>query len=169
MTCSVQPSEKSPGGFDCDTEFVSGVSMTSDEIIERARKLTQASWIVLTGGEPLLQVDAEIIHALKVAGYNLALETNGTKPIPEGVDWVCVSPKIAEHAVIPNEADEVKYVRAYGQGIPQPVIAASHYYLSPAFDARETSKATLDWCVKLCLDNPVWRLSVQNHNLWNVR
>jgi len=170
MTCAVEPSDTSPGGFNCDTEFVSGRSLTAEQLIEEIEALTlSCRWLVLTGGEPLLQLDRDLILTLKAAGYFLAIETNGTKEIPSGLDWVCVSPKVAEHAVVPTKADEVKYVRAKGQGIPRPAVKATHKYLSPAFDSREVAGETLQWCIGLCLENPEWRLSVQDHNLWNVR
>lgn len=170
MTCAVEPSETSPGGFNCDTEFVSGRSMSAVQLLMEIRDASpDCKWLVLTGGEPLLQLDDDLIQAFKANGYSLALETNGTKPIPEGLDWVCVSPKVAEHAVVPTEANEVKYVRSHGQGIPKPAIKAEHQFISPAFDAREVAGKTLEWCIRLCLDNPSWSLSVQDHNQWNLR
>ena len=172
MTCSVQPSEKSPGGFDCDTEFASGRTVSLEELCEWVVDEVGEStceWIILTGGEPGLQVDEDFVDYFHSRGFKLAIESNGSVELPDNLDWVTVSPKVAEHAIRQLTADEVKYVRCWGQGIPKPKCKATHQFISPAFHARETSKATLDWCVKLCLDNPAWRLSVQNHNLWNVR
>jgi 7-carboxy-7-deazaguanine synthase len=157
-------------GFDCDTEFESGRWMTPAEILEEFRQLSSTcDWVVLTGGEPALQADRELIDALHAAGYKLAIETNGSFPLPEGIDWITVSPKVAEHAVRQRRADEVKYVRGYGQAIPKTVVEAGHYLISPAFERAETDPRTLDWCIRLCKENPPWRLSVQQHKLWRVR
>ncbi len=165
LTCT-----KETHGFDCDTEFESGRRLTLDEIVEEMRQLTTAcDWIVLTGGEPALQVDREMIDGLHAAGYRLAIETNGSVELPPGLDWITVSPKVAEHAIRQRNADEVKYVRGHGQAIPRTVIEATHYLISPAFDGDQVDSRAVDWCIRLCKDNPPWRLSVQQHKLWRVR
>jgi 7-carboxy-7-deazaguanine synthase len=157
-------------GFDCDTEFESGRSMTLPEIVAEMRALSaECRWVILTGGEPALQVDLELIGLLHAEGYSLAIETNGSVELPPGIDWVTVSPKVAEHAVRQRRAHEVKYVRGYGQGIPKTVVEAEHYLISPAFDGAEVDRRTLDWCIRLCRENPPWRLSVQQHKQWSVR
>ena len=172
LRCDMKASAKSPGGFRCDTEFMSGITMSDDAILERIAEThgrSPAKWIVLTGGEPLLQVDDELIRKLKKAGYQIAVETNGTQIIPKGLDWVCVSPKVAEHCLVVKTADEVKYVRNVGQGIPKPAIKATYQYISPAFNERELGEDVLAWCIELVKENPAWNLSVQDHNLWSVR
>ena len=68
-----------------------------------------------------------------------------------------------------RRANEVKYVRGYGQAIPKTVVEADHYLLSPAFEGMEVDPRALDWCIRLCKENPPWRLSVQQHKLWRVR
>jgi 7-carboxy-7-deazaguanine synthase len=157
-------------GFDCDTEFESGRWMTLLEIVEELRQLSEkCDWIVLTGGEPALQVDREMIDALHAAGYKLAIETNGSIELPAGIDWITVSPKVAEHAVRQKKAQEVKYVRGYGQAVPRTVVEAEHYLISPAFEGEQLDPRTLDWCIRLCRENPPWRLSVQQHKAWKVR
>jgi 7-carboxy-7-deazaguanine synthase len=157
-------------GFDCDTEFESGRWMSGAEIAGEARQLTAAcGWLVLTGGEPALQVDGELIEILRAAGFQLAIETNGSLALPAGIDWITVSPKVAEHALRQRTAQEVKYVRGYGQALPRTAVTADHYLISPAFDGAELDRRALDWCIRLCRDNPPWRLSVQQHKLWNVR
>ncbi len=114
-------------GFDCDTEFESGRRLTLEEIVEEMRQLSgSCDWVILTGGEPALQVDREMIDALHAAGYRLAIETNGSIELPPGIDWITVSPKVAEHAIRQRKADEVKYVRGYGQAIPRTVVEADH-------------------------------------------
>lgn len=163
-------------GFDCDTEFVSGKGRSAADIVATAKAFYDgpaftdlSRWAILTGGEPLLQVDAELIAAFKEAGFKLAIETNGTLPVPDGIDWVTLSPKVAEHAVKIERADEVKYVRAIGQGIPKPSCKAVHRYISPAFSGGDLDRQTLAWCIKLVLEHPTWRLSVQQHKIWAVR
>jgi len=157
-------------GFDCDTEFESGRRLTIPDILAEFRQLSASCrWVILTGGEPALQTDRELIDALHAAGYALAIETNGSIELPAGIDWITVSPKVAEHAIRQRTAHEVKYVRGYGQAIPKTVVEAEHSLVSPAFEGAEVDPRTLDWCIRLCKDNPPWRLSVQQHKLWRVR
>jgi len=157
-------------GFDCDTEFESGRWMTPGEIVDELRQLSGAcGWVVLTGGEPALQVDAELIGVLHEAGYKLAIETNGSVELPPGIDWITVSPKVAEHAIRQRTAHEVKYVRGHGQAVPRTVVEAGHYLISPAFEGSEVDPRTLEWCVRLCKENPPWRLSMQQHKAWRIR
>lgn len=157
-------------GFDCDTEFESGRWLTIPEILAEFRELSAACrWVILTGGEPALQTDAELIDVLHGAGYALAIETNGSFELPPGIDWITVSPKVAEHAIRQRTAHEVKYVRGHGQAIPKTVVSAEHHLISPAFDGLDVDPRALDWCIRLCKENPPWRLSVQQHKLWKVR
>jgi 7-carboxy-7-deazaguanine synthase len=157
-------------GFDCDTEFESGVDMTIEGIVAALADLSaDCRWVLLTGGEPGLQVDQELVDALHRAGYRLAIETNGTVALPSGLDWVTVSPKVPEEALRQRQADEVKYVCAAGQAIPETVVRADHYLISPAFDGDVLSPETLAWCLDLVRRNPGWRLSVQQHKGWGVR
>jgi organic radical activating enzyme len=157
-------------GFDCDTEFESGRPMTIAEIREELTVLSATCrWVVLTGGEPALQVDRELIDALHGAGYQLAIETNGSVALPAAIDWVTVSPKVAEHAIRQRTAHEVKYVRGYGQALPRTAVEADHYLISPAFDGPAVDPRALDWCIQLVRQNPPWRLSIQQHKLWQVR
>jgi organic radical activating enzyme len=171
MACDQEAGPKSPGGFICDTEFESGVWLDSAAILERLLGLsTVCKAIIWTGGEPGLQLDAALIGFMKAAGYYQAIESNGSVALPDGLDWVCISPKVAEHGLKVERAQEVKYVRHAGQGIPQPRIKADHFLLSPAFGPDgKCSKADLSTCIQLCKDNPPWRLSLQQHKLWNVR
>lgn len=165
LTC-----RKESHGFDCDTEFVSGRALGLDEIVAEFHALhARTEWVVLTGGEPALQVDAELIEGLHAAGYKLAIETNGSIELPPGLDWITVSPKVAEHAVRQRRAHEVKYVRGHGQGIPKTVVEAEHYLLSPAFEGGEVDERALAWCLRLVKEHPPWRLAVQWHKLWGVR
>jgi 7-carboxy-7-deazaguanine synthase len=157
-------------GFDCDTEFESGRPMELPEIVAELQALApRCGWVVLTGGEPALQADRELVDGLHAAGYRLAIETNGSRELPAGIDWITVSPKVAEHAIRQRTANEVKYVRGHGQAIPETVVEAEHHLLSPAFDGDQVDRRALDWCIRLVRENPRWRLSVQQHKLWQVR
>lgn len=171
MACDSEAGEKSPGGFKCDTEFESGTWYDSDQLVKAiADEAGACRNIIFTGGEPTLQLDREMVVRLKMeGGFYLAIETNGSREVPEGIDWVCVSPKVAEHAIEQLTASEVKYVRGFGQGIPQTRVKADHYLISPAFDGGVVLPKTLAWCSELVKQNPSWRLSCQLHKMWNVR
>lgn len=158
-------------GFDCDTEFASGRDYTLPDLISeigfKDERISRN--VILTGGEPSLQVDDELIDALESNGFYIAIETNGTKELPKGIDWICVSPKSAEHTIRQKSAHEVKYVRHAGQGIPKPSIEADHYLISPAFEGKKLPAENLAHAIKLCKENPQWRLSLQLHNFLGVR
>lgn len=175
-------------GFDCDTEFVSGRDMTAEEIAKEAVSLLSNtklpsfmggfvdSAFILTGGEPMLQVDEELIRIIRPSCTSLAIETNGSIEIPDamqfapsGFGWVTVSPKVAEHAIRQRRANEVRYVRAYGQEIPKTVVEADHYVICPASAGDEVDPKALAWCVELVKQNPKWRLCPQMHKFWRVR
>lgn len=167
LTCSVD----NEAGFDCDTEFTSGVKYTVEQLLEKINKLGNGCKnVILTGGEPSLQVNAELIKALKHDGWYIAIETNGTKELPDGLDWITVSPKSAEHTLKQLTANEVKYVRFTGTGIPKTKVKADFYLISPAFNADlSLDRKHLVHCIKLVKENPDWRLSVQQHKEWMVR
>lgn len=170
LRCDVEPGPKSPGGFACDTEFESGRMLTIADILsEAARVGGECRWIICTGGEPLLQLDDELIAALHSAGYQIAIETNGTRKIPAGIDWVSVSPKVAEHALKAEYADELRYVRAHGQAIPKPALKAAYKFISPAWSAEGLSQENLTWCLGLVKEHPEWRISLQLHKMMGVR
>jgi organic radical activating enzyme len=170
MRCDTAEGPRSPGGFKCDTEFESGVNMTAADIIAQARALSpRCDWVILTGGEPGLQADAPLLEAFHAGEFKVAIETNGSVRLPDGVDWITVSPKVAEHAIEQLVAHEVKYVRGYGQGLPNPRTAAPHQLISPAFDGGIVSRETMAWCIELVRANPSWRLSVQQHKGWVIR
>jgi organic radical activating enzyme len=167
--CNLKCSRETEG-FDCDTEFQSGRPWTLESILAEMHRLApHCRSIILTGGEPGLQIDAELIQALKAAGFYIAIETNGTKELPEGIDWITLSPKTAEHSLRQKTANELKYVRSYGMGIPKPSVIADHYLLSPAFDGEYLPPENLEWCLRLVRENPDWRLSVQQHKFWKIR
>lgn len=164
LTCKLESH-----GFDCDTEFVSGRKMSLREILQEMKVVGgKCQNVILTGGEPLLQVGADEVQFLKGNGWFVAMETNGTLPAPTEVDWLTVSPKVAEHALRQLVAHEVKYVKAHGQGIPKTQVTATHrYYISPAWGPE--IKKNLAWCIELVKENPEWTLSLQQHKIFQVR
>lgn len=173
LRCVVAAGKRSPGGFDCDTEFDSGLPMTSRQILATAKRLsgTTSVGIIFTGGEPGLQLDRALVDAFRTAGFGpLCIETNGTVDVaPLGLDWITLSPKVAEHALKVGECSELKYVRGLGQGIPKPVARARHRYISPAFSGETLDPETLRWCIDLVKANPGWALSMQQHKTWGIR
>ena len=175
LECSIEAGPKSPGGFDCDTEFASGRKMTGKDIINECFEVTgqktiDGLWIVFTGGEPALQLDRDLVTMCQAAGFKCAIETNGSIcGNGRGLDWITVSPKVAEHAIRQDVADEVKYVRGYGQGIPKPTCQAKHQLISPATIGNTFDPRAIDWCLELIKENPKWRLSCQLHKMWLVR
>ncbi len=169
--CNVRCSAETHG-FECDTEFVSGKRLCATEIVQCAREIApECRWVILTGGEPLIQVDFELCRALKNAGYSIAVETNGTINPPEEVlellDWIVCSPKVPEEALQLRRADELKYVRAFGQELPQPtkLRVCPNKLISPAFDGDRLNPQVLEWCIRLVMNNPDWRLTFQAHKL----
>lgn len=164
---------KEKEGFDCDTEFLSGTEMEVDEIIGEVDKIRgDCRNIIFTGGEPGLSLDKEIIQRFKARDFHLAVETNGTIPLPEGLDWICVSPKTALHTIKVTKGDEVKFVRNLGQAIPEGIEEKwefLYWFISPSFSSDGLEKETLSWCVGLVKKNPKWRLSCQQHKWWGVR
>lgn len=157
-------------GF-CDTEFESGREMSNDEILNHLAQWP-CKWIVWTGGEPAMQINESVVGFFKAAGYKQAIETNGNHRVPGNLDWVTVSPKVAEHVLaknFPNGVAELKYVRHNGQmACPQPKITAQFYFISPMFNGNQPDVENIKHCIKLCLKNPLWRLSLQQHKLWKI-
>lgn len=160
------------GGIRCDTEFASGRGMSLEEIHRWC--LTNApgcTWIVWTGGEPTDQLTEDVVTFFREKGYCQAIETSGIRSVPPGLDWITVSPKVAEHVIarnFPEGVAELKYVRHAGQSIPVPSITAEHYLLSPHSDGRSIHPENLRHCIALCKEHPTWSLSVQQHKLWEV-
>ena len=173
MRCDVKAGKRSPGGFACDTEFESGRPMTEAQILKQALTLAPkaAVGVIFTGGEPALQLDRALVDAFRRKGFGpLCIETNGTVNLtPLGLDWISLSPKVAEHAVKVKECSEVRYVRGLGQGIPRPSAKARWHFISPAFAGDHLDPETLRWCVGLVKSNPGWALSVQQHKTWGIR
>lgn len=159
-------------GIRCDTEFESGKEYSEEQLLKwckaNAPKCKEITW---TGGEPLDQLTEEIVQHFKDAGFYQTVETSGLHPCPSNVDFVCVSPKVAEHVVkknFPNGVTELRYVRHKGQSIPEPQTKAQHYWLSPHSDGYTINGENVKHCIALCLEHPKWKLSIQDHKLWNI-
>ncbi len=161
----------------CDTQFV-GVDGDGGGKFETAEALANAAaqfwpgggapYVVCTGGEPLLQLDTPLIHALHARGFEIAVETNGTIAAPAGIDWICVSPK-ANAEFVQRSGHELKLVYPQENGDPARYagLAFKHFYLQPMDSpARESNtQAAIDYCLK----HPQWRLSVQTHKVLGIR
>lgn len=165
----------------CDTDFTGtdgpgGGAFDSAELLARAvaaawpqgaAAATGRKFVVLTGGEPLLQLDAPLLAALRRQGFETALETNGTRLPPPGIDWICVSPKAGAELVL-RQGDELKLV------YPQPGLDPEgfaglnfkHFFLQPLDGpARdENARGAIDYC----LSHPAWRLSLQMHKYLGI-
>ena len=158
----------------CDTDFVGvdGPGGGKYETPEDLVAVITAAWtgppahrlVVITGGEPLLQLDAPLISALIDAGFSIALETNGTLPAPGGIDWICVSPK-ANAPVVQTSGQELKLV--FPQRGVDPArfegMDFERFSLQP-MDGPHQAAAT-DAAVAYCLAHPQWRLSLQTHKV----
>lgn len=159
-------------GIKCDTEFESGKNMSIEEIHKWLEiNAPQCKEITWTGGEPLDQLTEEIIMWFKKKDYYQAIETSGLHPAPNGLDFICVSPKVAEHVIaknFPKGVSELRYVRHNGQNIPEPSITAQHYWISPHSDGFNINSENLKHCIQLCKQNGKWKLSLQNHKIWNI-
>lgn len=124
-------------------------------------------YVVCTGGEPLLQMDVAFTQAVKEYGFEIAVETNGTKPIVDGIDWVCVSPKSTANLLV-TKGNELKLVYPQMDATPEQFekLSFDHFYLQPmdGENAKMTEQETLAYCLK----NPQWKMSVQVHKWLNI-
>lgn len=160
----------------CDTRHQTGTMMTTQAIIDEVNKYPNAPLIVLTGGEPSLFIDEPFVAELRIKTCKyIAIETNGTRPLPDNLDWVTLSPKTgfdggdAEPCVL-RQCDELKVVYL-GQDLKQyEGIKASHRFLQPCFSENEPERqANRKACVDAVLHNPGWRLSLQTHRILDIR
>jgi len=156
----------------CDTDHSEGKFVEPEILVEKILA-SSCRAVVWTGGEPLLELTAEHIALFKTAGIYQAVETNGSIRPPDGLDWVTVSPKVPndelEETFSGLVVDELKYVIGENDLLPSPTVQARHYCLSPMFDGDVCNPRALRRCIALCLENPRWRLSVQQHKLWGIQ
>ena len=165
----------------CDTDFV-GTDGEGGGHFETAKDVARAvseAWpakpraprvrplVVCTGGEPLLQLDEELVVAFHLAGFEVAIETNGTRLPPQGIDWVCVSPKAGADLVL-RSGHELKLVFPQADASPELYenLDFQHFFLQPMDGlARE---ANTELALRYCLEHPQWRLSLQTHKLLGI-
>lgn len=143
----------------CDTRHEEGTWMEDEEIVEQARRCP-ATRVVLTGGEPSLWIDSSLVDRLHEAGKYVCIETNGTRRLPSGIDWVTCSPKEGAPVVL-DRIDEVKVVYTGQLVETYRELVAQHYFLQPC------SCSNTDEVVAYIKDHPWWRLSLQTHKLVN--
>src|SRR5262245_5019110 len=164
----------------CDTDFV-GTDGPRGARFGRADDLARAvaaalpktpesgvhPLLVCTGGEPLLQLDAEAVSALHFVGFAVAVETNGTQSAPKGLDWICVSPKAGTELAL-RSGNELKLVYPQEGGEPEQYehLDFDHFFLQP-MDGVDLARNT-DHTVRYCLEHPRWRLSLQTHKLLGI-
>ncbi len=160
----------------CDTDFVGtdgvgGGRFASPALLAEA---VAAAWpgggrpyVVCTGGEPLLQLDEDLVRALHTKGFEVGVETNGTQAAPAGLDWICVSPK-SDAALMLREGDELKLVFPQADAPPERfcTLGFRHFFLQPMDGPQQ--RANVAAAVAYCQAHPLWRLSLQTHKLIGI-
>jgi 7-carboxy-7-deazaguanine synthase len=164
----------------CDTDFfgIDGIGGGRFETAENLAKAVSATWtgeshpdslpfLVCTGGEPLLQLDPEAIGAFHDAGFTVAVETNGTKRAPAGLDWICLSPKAGADVLL-ERADELKLVFPQEGAMPESfdALVVDRRFLQP-MDGPDKDRNT-QLAVDYCLAHPQWHLSLQTHKYLGI-
>jgi 7-carboxy-7-deazaguanine synthase (Cx14CxxC type) len=162
----------------CDTDFVGTGGELGGKYVDAASLagLVDSLWpatyaaskfVVFTGGEPLLQLDMPLIDSMHAHGFEVAIETNGTLPVPAGVDWICVSPKAGAELQV-RQGHELKLViPQQGQALADyESFAFRHFYLQP-MDGPDI-EANTRLAIELCKKNPKWKLSLQTHKLLQI-
>lgn len=170
----------------CDTDFIgtngqNGGVYSAAELVAKVAscwpKQQGVPYLVCTGGEPLLQLDKTLVANFQQAGFEVAVETNGTLPAPDNIDWLCVSPKANAEVVI-DTCDELKLVYPQPLAMPERFthIKAQHYFLQPMADYQIASSNEQDTlsqthtqaALEYCLANPTWKLSLQTHKILHI-
>lgn len=160
----------------CDTDFATGREMSDSDIVE-AVSAYDARFVVLTGGEPTLQADAALTARLHGAGFEIAMESNGTRPAPDGIDWLTISPKqpfLGEAArPVVRRCNELKCLFDGRTPVTDFGIEADYYYLQPCDmgggPADERNRRITEACIDYILSHPRWRLSLQTHKLTGIK
>ncbi|BBP46389.1 7-carboxy-7-deazaguanine synthase [Thiosulfatimonas sediminis] len=164
----------------CDTDFIGtdgqngGRFKTPKALVTHLLQFWPSKdvhpFVILTGGEPLLQVDSALIEALHAVHFEIALETNGTKVAPDGIDWICMSPK-ANTDILLTKGDELKLVYPQPMLMPHQVehLEFAYFYLQPMADTntnlnQQHTQMALDYCLK----HPQWNLSLQTHKFLGI-
>jgi 7-carboxy-7-deazaguanine synthase (Cx14CxxC type) len=161
------------GGRFADAHALADAVLSRWPVVHEGRAKGGRPLVVCTGGEPLLQLDPAAIEALHLRGFEVAVETNGTQPAPEGLDHVCVSPK-ADAPLVLTRGDELKLVFPQAEASAQPerfaMLGFRDFLLQPldTGDAAGT-RANTEAALAYCLAHPQWRLSIQTHKLLGIR
>ena len=161
----------------CDTDFygvdgVNGGIYEAEELVGMIKSLWMADSspisAVLTGGEPLLQLDDELIQELKKEEIYIAIETNGTLLAPDGIDWICMSPKAGTEIKL-RSGSEIKVVYPQEDLDPEKFsdLDFENFFIQP-MDSKEL-ESNVAKSIKFCMDNPKWRLSLQTHKILGIR
>lgn len=163
----------------CDTDFVGtdgtkgGKYSTAEDLannieLQWPNQAKKRRFVVLTGGEPMLQIDDALVHSLHTRGFEIAVETNGTVKAVAGIDWVCVSPK-ADSEIVVTQGQELKLVYPQTDVPPERFVnlAFENFYLQPMDgpDRLANTKAAIEYCLR----NPQWNLSTQTHKILDIR
>lgn len=161
----------------CDTDFwgtngINGGRYSAKSLAQKVADLWESKgqgkpYVVCTGGEPLLQLDEKLIKEFHAQGLEVAIETNGTMPVPESIDWVCVSPK-ANSEIIVTKGNELKLVYPQINAAPESFQDwhFDHFFLQPMDNPQREENTRA--CIDYCLHHPQWRLSLQTHKLLNI-
>ncbi len=162
----------------CDTDFVGtngerGGKFASGEALAAVidslwpASYPHSKYVVFTGGEPLLQLDAALIEAMHQAGFEIAIETNGTLPVPPGVDWICVSPKMGSKLAVARGNELKVVIPQTGQDLgAYEGLDFEHFFVQPMDGplARHNTRLAIETCKR----HPRWKLSLQTHKLLNI-
>ncbi len=160
----------------CDTDFTGtdgengGIFRTAAELAEAVQQKWISSTqlnVLCTGGEPLMQLDAPLVEEFHTRGFKILIETNGTIPAPEHIDWICVSPKTEEIPLL-HRGDEIKIVWPQKKTDPKKFeeLEFNHFWIQPKYD--EHYKKNLRASIEYCLAHPRWRLSLQTHRYTGI-
>lgn len=162
----------------CDTDFV-GTNGEGGGKFKQAADLASAinqlwptsyaasKYVVFTGGEPLLQLDVTLIDAMHAVGFEIAIETNGTLPVPEGVDWICVSPKMGSELVVRKGSELKVVIPQLGQDMASYANLDFEHYFVQAMDGP-LKDHNLRLAIEFCKQHPQWKLSIQTHKLLQI-
>ena len=161
----------------CDTDFwgtdgKNGGRYSAAELAEKVMEIwgdaaAGKPYVVCTGGEPLLQLDEDIIDAFHTVGLEIAIETNGTIEVPKGVDWICMSPKAgAELTVMSGNELKLVYPQIGAMPVQFEDLDFEHFYIQPM--DGDSQKENIQKSIEFCLKNPKWRLSLQTHKMIGI-
>ena len=162
----------------CDTDFVGtdgelgGKFASGQSLADTINGLwpdtyTASKYVVFTGGEPLLQLDGELITSMHAHGFEIAIETNGTLPVPDGVDWICVSPKFGSTLVVQQGSELKVVIPQLGQNLHDyEKLTFDHFFVQP-MDGPAIERNT-HLAIDVCKKHPKWKLSIQTHKLLQI-